>query len=79
MPNVLSVPPTLHYIVMFKCCVVLVKVSDFHESKSIIIIHLRYSFKIKFQQKKHHFQKKASNIIGSYEISHANQEGGPPT
>ena len=49
-PNVLSVLPTLHYIVMFKCCINMVKVSDFHECKSIIIIHLRYSFKIKFQQ-----------------------------
>ena len=78
MPNVLSVLPTLHCIVMFKCCINMVKGSNFHECKSIIIIHLRYSFKIKFQQIKTSLSEEIQSYF-CYEISHANQEGGPPT
>ena len=76
MPNVLSV---LHCIIMFQCCIIMVKGSNFHECKSVNIIHLWYLFKINFQQiTKHHFQK-IKHIFVSYEISYANKEGGPPT
>ena len=47
MPNVLSV---LHCIIMFQCCIIMVKGSNFHECKSVNIIHLWYLFKINFQQ-----------------------------